>query len=158
MNCEEDAVEDEEFQSAIDTIARQCIASRVQELNRVVTRIYDEALRPCGITAGQLNMLVAIAHMGEARPGALSEMFHMDVSTLSRNVDRMRLKGWLTAGRGQDGRTVLLSLTTQGRDLVGSAAAAWRRAQDQAGDLLGPNGVSMLRQVARAARGVEIPR
>ena len=34
------------FQSEVDTIAQQCIASRLRGLNRIVTNIYDEALRP----------------------------------------------------------------------------------------------------------------
>jgi hypothetical protein len=44
-------------------IARECIAVRVRLLNRVITSLYDDALRPLGITVSQLNLLVAICRM-----------------------------------------------------------------------------------------------
>ena len=105
---------------------------------------------PFGLKITQLNTLVAIAKMGEAKPTLLSEILHMDVSTLSRNVDRMRQRGWLTANPGEDGRMVLLSLTQQGQELLQSATAAWQTAQEQATELLGPEGVAMLHQLTRS--------
>jgi DNA-binding MarR family transcriptional regulator len=135
------------FRSGVDTIAEQCIGSRLRALNRFVTNIYDEALRPLGLKISQLNLLVAIAKMGEAKPAVLSELFHMDASTLSRNVDRMRQRGWITVSPGEDGRTVLLSLTKPGQELLQSAIAAWHTAQEQATDLLGQEGVSWLHEL-----------
>ena len=43
-------------QPAADLIAGECLAVRVRLLNRTITGIYDEALRPLGMTVGQLNM------------------------------------------------------------------------------------------------------
>jgi len=143
------------FQSGVDAIAEQCIALRLRVLNRIVTNIYDEALRPLGLKNSQLSLLVAIAKMGEARPAVLSEMFHMDASTLSRNVDRMRQRGWLAASPGEDGRTVLLSLTKPGQDLLQSAIVAWRTAQERATALLGQEGIDMLHQLMRSLERTE---
>ena len=44
-----------------DLIAQDCIADRMRLLNRVVTKIYDDALRSLGIRTGQLNILVVTA-------------------------------------------------------------------------------------------------
>src|SRR5262245_53676910 len=52
----------------VDRIAGDCIAVRVRLINRVVTSVYDEALRPLGIRVSQGNVLVAVARKGEARP------------------------------------------------------------------------------------------
>ena len=41
-------------------IARDCLASRARRLERMLTRIYDGALRGQGVTGAQLGMLVAI--------------------------------------------------------------------------------------------------
>ena len=49
------------------TMRRDCVGMRVRQLNRRITRLYDAALRPHGITTAQLNVLVALALMGEAR-------------------------------------------------------------------------------------------
>ena len=76
-----------------EVIARDCIAVRVRALNRAVTALYDEALRPHGLRVGQLNLLVAIARMGTARPGDLCRVLRMEKSTLSRDVEVMRRNG-----------------------------------------------------------------
>ena len=52
-------------------IAAECLAVRLRALNRAVTALYDDALRPHGLRVGQLNLLVAVARMGTARPGDL---------------------------------------------------------------------------------------
>src|SRR3954451_12375489 len=41
----------------VDRIAGECIAVRVRLINRVVTAIYDEALRPFGLRVSQANIL-----------------------------------------------------------------------------------------------------
>src|SRR3954463_10177645 len=78
-----------------EVIARDCIAVRVRALNRAVTALYDDALRPHGLRVGQLNLLVAVARMGTARPGDLCRVLLMEKSTLSRDVEVMRRNGWL---------------------------------------------------------------
>ena len=52
----------------VDRVAGECIAVRVRLINRVITSIYEEALRPHGIRISQGNILVVVAKMGQARP------------------------------------------------------------------------------------------
>ena len=56
------------FVRSVDAIARSCIAVRLRLLNRVVTNLYDDALRPLGLKVSQLNLLVVTAKLGLARP------------------------------------------------------------------------------------------
>ena len=113
----------------IDTIAGECIAVRMRMLNRVVTNIYDEALRPLGVKVSQMNILVAAGKMGTARPAEVCERLHLDVSTLSRNVERMKARGWLEVIPDEDGRAQPFRLTNDGRKLLEKAAPAWKKAQ-----------------------------
>ena len=76
-------------------MARECIATQARELSRVVTRIYDKALRPVGVRTTQLGVLVAAGKMGVARPAMVCRVLKMDASTLSRTVDRLVSNGWL---------------------------------------------------------------
>ena len=48
-------------------------------LNRVVTKTYDDALRPLGIKTSQLNILVVTARLGLARPAEISDRLKMDI-------------------------------------------------------------------------------
>ena len=138
-----------ELEKSIDAIAGECIAVRMRMLNRVVTNIYDDALRPLGIKVSQMNILVAAGKMGLARPTDICERLHLDVSTLSRNVERMKARGWLEVVPDEDGRAQPFRLTRDGCKLLERAAAPWKKAQRQAKSLLGEGIVDLLGQAVK---------
>jgi DNA-binding MarR family transcriptional regulator len=135
--------------TTIDRIARSCIAVRVRLLNRVITNLYDDALRPFGLKVSQVNILVVAARLGVARPTQVCELLTLDASTLSRNVERMQARGWLEVVPDEDGRSQPFRLTARGRQLLERAVPAWEHAQVQATALLGETGVDMLHKVTR---------
>src|SRR3954447_7178564 len=135
--------------SSIDTISRTCIAVRLRLLNRVVTNLYDDALRPLGLKVSQLNILVVTAKLGLARPAQVCDILQLDTSTLSRNVERMRAKGWLEVVPGEDARTQPFRLTPQGKRLIEKAVPAWEEAQRRATELLGDEGIALLDRAAK---------
>lgn len=140
--------------TSIDEIATSCIAKRLRQLNRVVTNIYDDALRPLDLKVSQMNILVAAAKMGTARPAAVCEHLHLDVSTLSRNVERMKARGWLEVVPDEDGRSQPFRLTPEGRELLEKAVPAWSEAQEQVKKALGNGFVEQLnRAVKRVNKG-----
>jgi DNA-binding MarR family transcriptional regulator len=134
---------------AIDAIARNCIAVRLRLLNRVVTNLYDDALRPLGLKVSQLNILVVTAKLGLAQPAKVCDILQLDPSTLSRNVERMRARGWLEVVPGEDARTQPFRLTARGGRLLERAVPAWGQAQQQAQELLGDEGTALLDKAAR---------
>src|SRR5262245_53235854 len=104
--------------SSIDIIARDCVAVRLRLLNRVVTNLYDDALRPLGLKVSQLNILVVTAKLDLAQPVKVCDILQLDPSTLSRNLERMRANGWLEVVPGEDARTQPFRLTAQGKALL----------------------------------------
>jgi DNA-binding MarR family transcriptional regulator len=142
----------EPAQISVETIAEQCIAVRLRMLSRAVTRIYNQALRPYGLTTSQMNILVAVSCLGEARQQDVCQALHLEKSTLSRDVVRMRSQGWLDTVPGADGRTALLRITPVGRKLVEQAIPAWQQAQEQATALLGESEVRTLGRAATTLR------
>jgi DNA-binding MarR family transcriptional regulator len=126
-------------------------------LNRVVTNIYDDAMRPLDLKVSQMNILVATAKMGTgkmgtARPIEVCEHLHLDVSTLSRNVERMKARGWLEVVEGEDGRSQPFRLTPQGRKLLEKAIPAWTKAQQQVKRVLGERFVEQLNQAMKRVK------
>jgi DNA-binding MarR family transcriptional regulator len=136
----------ERIQPMIDKIASECIAVRLRMLNRVVTNIYDDALRPLDLKVSQMNILVAAAKMGTARPMEVCGYLHLDVSTLSRNVERMKARGWLEVVPDEDGRSQPFRLTPLGRKLLEKAIPAWSAAQQQVKKALGIEFAEQLNQ------------
>lgn len=137
----------------IDAIVGECIAVRLRLLNRVVTNLYDAALRPLGLKVSQLNILVVTAKLGLAQPAEACDILQLERSTLSRNVERMRAKGWLEVVPGKDARTQPFRLTAQGMKLLERTFGAWDRAQRQAKKLLGDEGIALLNKVAKRLGG-----
>ena len=130
--------------TSIEAIATSCIAGRLRLLNRVVTNLYDAALRPFGVQLSQGNVLAVTAKLGVARPAQVCEFLEMDTSTLSRTVDRMVANGWLEIVPDEDGRSQPFRLTAEGRRLMERALPAWERAQAEAKKLLGDDGLRLL--------------
>jgi DNA-binding MarR family transcriptional regulator len=130
--------------TTIETIASSCIAGRLRLLNRVVTNLYDEALRPLGVKLSQGNVLAVTAKLGVARPAEVCEILELDTSTLSRTVERMVENGWLEILPDEDGRSHPFQLTEQGKRLMEKAIPAWEKAQAEAKKILGDDGLRLL--------------
>src|SRR5262245_53156751 len=140
-------------EQAVDTIARTCVAVRLRRLNRVITNLYDDALRPLGLKASQLNILIVTAKLGLARPARVCEILELDTSTLSRNVDRMRAHGWLEVVPEEDARVQPFRLTAQGNQMIERAFLPWEGAQRKAAELLGDEGVALLERASKKLAG-----
>ena len=137
---------------SIETISRTCIAVRLRLLNRVITSLYDDALRPLGLKVSQLNILIVAARLGLARPAQVCEILQLDASTLSRNVKPLQAHGWLEVVPDEDARAQPFRLTPRGRRLIDSAVPAWEQAQRRAKELLGDEGTALLDKAAKKLR------
>src|SRR4051812_43392579 len=126
-----------------------CIATRLRMANRVITKVYDDALRPFGLRVTQMSMLVVAEDRGLIRQSEVGVELQLDDSTLSRNLERMRANGWLEEVSADDARVHSYRLTGAGRSLLEKAIPAWRTAQEEAKRLLGDAGVRSLRRFAR---------
>src|SRR5207249_2983226 len=135
--------------TSIETIAASCIAGRLRLLSRVVTNIYDDALRPLDLKVSQMNILIVTAKLGLARPGQVCEILQLDSSTLSRNVKPLQAHGWLEVVPDEDARAQPFRLTSQGKRLIEKAVPAWEEAQRQAKELLGDEGIALLDKAAK---------
>ena len=122
--------------SAECRIAGECLAGRVRVLNRVITGIYDVALRPHNVRVSQMNVLVAIAALGPVRATDVCRRLRLDKSTLSRDLDRLLARGWVRATPGV-GRTQDLEATAAGRALIKTVMPAWEVAQERVRGVLG---------------------
>jgi DNA-binding MarR family transcriptional regulator len=130
-------------------VLRDCIATRLRMTNRVITKVYDDALRPFGLKVTQMSMLVVAQDRGLIRQSEVGVELQLDDSTLSRNLERMRANGWLEEVSGDDARVHSYRLTETGRALLDKAIPAWRSAQKESQRLLSDAGVQALRRFAR---------
>ncbi|MBL4907706.1 MAG: winged helix-turn-helix transcriptional regulator [Sneathiella sp.] len=127
-----------ETQKQAMTIAKECFAVRLRKLNRVVSAIYEDSFRPFGLTIAQFNLLIAIGARGQASPTQLVHSLSLEKSTVSRNIEKMKKKGWVSLVSATDKRSHLLTLTPSGDAILEIATPAWTFAQEKAAKTLGP--------------------
>jgi DNA-binding MarR family transcriptional regulator len=134
--------------SVIKSMSQQCIAVRIRLLSRIVTNIYDSALSPFGVKLNQISILVFVHLAGEVGYDALCRRLKMEKSTASRNIERMKKRGWLKIVTIKEERRKLLRLTPAGEVLLGKVQEAWEDAQEKALSLLGEEGAEVLCNIA----------
>ncbi|HYI25228.1 MAG TPA: MarR family transcriptional regulator [Thermomicrobiales bacterium] len=109
-----------------------CTSTAIRRADRALSRLYDEALRPTGLTTTQYSLLSIIDRApGPLTLGDLAEAQVMDRTTLSRNVAPLRRDGLVHVASGKDRRTKVISLTGAGASLLESARPRWRTAQER---------------------------
>jgi DNA-binding MarR family transcriptional regulator len=137
-------------------MAEECLAVRVRLLSRRLSRIYDAALRPLGLTVAQLNLLSVIEVVGSAPAGRVAELLGLEISTLSRNARIMEGEGWVRIDPAERGNGRMLTLTVAGRQKLRESKPAWDDAQAQARALLGPDGSRDLKRIGDATWDAEL--
>ncbi len=111
-------------------IRDSCLALHLQRAARVVTRTYDLALRPVGLTVGQFSILVALSRPKQASLGTLAREMAMDRTTLTANLKPLERAGLIkSAPDPDDARSRLLLLSDAGRSKLGIAILRWQEAQ-----------------------------
>jgi DNA-binding MarR family transcriptional regulator len=145
-------------QSANVLFELPCACQNLRRLTRVVTRIYDQALRKAGLEITQFGLLTALAATGEANQKRLSAGFAMDSTTLTRTLGLLRKQGWIRMKRGKDRRERVFSLTRAGKQQMAEAQPYWELAEQKLRQKLGDAGwkhmketVSRMTEAAMAA-------
>ena len=106
-----------------------CMCEQLRRASRVVTRSYDDALRPLELRITQFSLLVALAQHPEIRIRDLAAGVLVDETALLRNVRPLAARGLVAIKSGSDRRERLVELTAKGRDLLARAAPLWKAAQ-----------------------------
>ncbi len=114
-----------------------CIALRVRRMSRIITRIYDDALRPYGITASQYTLLTILAQQDGITAVEIGHDLDIEKSTLSRNLKRLVALGLIEmdAPAGRRGRG--LHLTATGEEVVKLAFPVWNTTQERVKSIVG---------------------
>lgn len=124
-----------------------CLASR--RAARTITRAYDRRLRPHGIRITQFTILAMLMLRGPTALGGLAQGLGLERTTLTRNLELLQAKGWVSVRSGyDDGRARIITVTKTGRALVHNAYPDWRKIQDRISGEVGLAGVDALHKLA----------
>ena len=114
-----------------------CIASRVRRMSRIITRIYDDALRQFGITASQFTLLTIVAQRDGVTAVEIGFEIDIEKSTLSRNLQRLVVLGLVDMDPPAGRRGRGLHLTPAGEEAVKIAYPVWNATQERIKSIVG---------------------
>jgi len=107
-------------------IRDHCLCLHAQRAARSLSRRFDEAFRPYGLTSGQFSLMNGLNRPEPPTIGAIASLLAMDRSTVTANLKPLERAGLVTiAVDAEDRRGRRVSLTDAGRDLLARATPVW---------------------------------
>jgi DNA-binding MarR family transcriptional regulator len=134
-----------------ETTAATCLATRVRQLSRIITRLYDDAMRPLGITASQYTLLAQLASRDGITAVEIGHELDIEKSTLSRNLKRLLALGMIIMDPPAGRRGRGLHLTPKGQSVLKEAYPVWQAAQGRTVGVMGVETRSKLDDLLRLA-------
>ena len=119
-----------------DAATLPCACTALRKASRAISRAYDAALAPTGLTSAQYAILRRVQRAGPLPLSRLAEWLVMDRTSLYRALAPMERAGWLTLASGA-GRAKVATLTAAGDDLIERAVPHWEGAQRRVVDTFG---------------------
>lgn len=109
----------------------RCLCLHLQRAARATARLFDEALRPHGLTNGQFSLLMALNRPIPPRITDLAPLLAMDRTTLTAALKPLTRRGLVTLAPDEaDRRNRRVVLTDTGRDCLIGALPTWRATHD----------------------------
>jgi DNA-binding MarR family transcriptional regulator len=97
---------------------------------RVVTQYFDKAFQPIDLRVTQFALLADISSREKTTVGDLADILLMDQTTVTRNIEILKKKGYVDVRMGEDdSRKRYISITKIGIDVLNEALPLWNNAQ-----------------------------
>lgn len=108
-----------------------CASFNFRRTARAVSRLYDQAFQPFGITSAQFSILVALAKTQPSSITRLATTLVTDRTTLTRSLSLMQKQGLLTISPRSVKRQRFLNLTAEGEKVLAQVLPVWRKVQEE---------------------------
>ncbi|MBB4239133.1 MarR family winged helix-turn-helix transcriptional regulator [Rhizobium esperanzae] len=132
-----------------------CLCLHVQRAARALARLFDDALRPAGLTNGQFSLMMSLNRPEPPPMGPVAALLAMDQTTLTAALKPLQRKGWVMMMENpKDRRGRLLSLTPEGKAVLAKALPIWISTHAAIDDGLPEGNAARLRQDLQVLSGM----
>ncbi|WHO72367.1 MarR family winged helix-turn-helix transcriptional regulator [Rhizobium sp. BT03] len=138
-----------------------CLCLHAQRAARALARLFDDALRPAGLTNGQFSLMMSLNRPEPPPMGPVAALLAMDQTTLTAALKPLQRKGWvMVVENPEDRRRRLLVLTPEGKAVLARALPIWKETHAMLDGRLPDGGSARLRQelLAVSWMAVETPK
>lgn len=103
-----------------------CLCLHAQRAARALARLFDDALRPAGLTNGQFSLMMSLNRPEPPPMGPVAKLLAMDQTTLTAALKPLQRRGWVEVfPNPRDKRGRLLRLTPEGMRVLAAALPIW---------------------------------
>jgi len=135
-------------------ILHHCLYFTANALSRVITRMAEEEFRFTGLSPSHAFLMMLVNDQPGITQKELGESLHLAPSTVTRFVDTLVYKGYLT--RQAEGKISRIYATESGADLQQPIADAWKNLHMRYARILGlTEGDELTRQIDEASLKLE---
>jgi DNA-binding MarR family transcriptional regulator len=107
-----------------------CVAQNLRRAARLVTRRYEEALRPARLTTSQFTILTALNGAPQLPQGKMAAILGFEQTTLTRLLKPLARRGLVEIRPDpDDGRGRLVALSKGGSAALAQARPLWEAVQ-----------------------------
>ena len=132
-----------------------CLCLHAQRAARALARLFDDALRPAGLTNGQFSLMMSLNRPEPPPMGPVATLLAMDQTTLTAALKPLQRKGWVSVMENpKDRRGRLLALTGEGKAVLARALPIWKETHAALDARLPDGGSTRLRQDLQAVSGM----
>lgn len=122
-----------------------CSCQKLRAASRAVTTMYNDYLRPTGLTIGQYSVLAALYDVSSLPLQKLAIRLGADRTTLTRSLARLEEGRLISiALASEDARVHMIAITDGGLERLIAAHPFWTRAQEALQEALGERGLNGL--------------
>lgn len=140
-----------------DSEPEVCSCSALRQATRHVSRLYDEALQPVGLSLNQHSILAKLERGGPMPIQDLAALLVMDRSTVGHLLRPLRKRDLIELDTPPaDRRSRIVRPTRTGSLLLQQARPLWAEAERQFDEAFGPENASDLRATLRRVTSTEI--
>lgn len=132
---------EQEYPLLASTDPQSCIAGKIMRSNRIITGIFRKHISKHDVTPPQLSLMLVVAKQGQVGQTELGEMLAMERSTVSRDLNRLLISGFISKSGG---RRATIEITPRGARFVELILPDWRAAMDEIEEILGSDGLEGL--------------
>lgn len=123
-----------------------CLCMHLQRAARATARLFDDALRPHGLTSGQFSLLMSLNRPEPPTVGSVANLLAMDRTTLTANIKPLARRELMEVAVDEaDRRSRRLKLTEAGRKLLAEAFPIWKQTHEEVDARLAPSDAQHLR-------------
>ena len=114
----------------IQPVHSPCYCINYRRAANTLTKYYDAAFAPVGLTGNQFFLLNSIQQLGPCNKSELAQYTSLDRTTIIRNLNTLEKKALVEPAPGASRRSSAIQLSETGRNAFTSGLGIWQKLQE----------------------------